>query len=176
MPSPRKLAPAHSPSASSALPQLHPSTDDLARGAAERQPRLSERLIAACLHLLVTLVFIGPFLTFIVWVWNRRRSPFIAYHARQAVLWQSLMNICVFLLLGLFLVIAFTSFGDLIVNNARNDGALARLFGSFLGLYALAIVALLFFWLSAAVGAIGALLGKRFRYPLVNSSWYPAMR
>lgn len=136
---------------------------------AERPARLDERVTAAIAHLLVLFLLPGSLVAWMIWMVNRRRSPFIAYHARQAVLWQTLSNIVFTILLIIAFAALFTSFGTLVNDgNTRDDTSIPVLISSFFGIFALIVVAELYFWLTAFVGAFAALLGRRHRYPIVN--------
>jgi uncharacterized Tic20 family protein len=162
-PLPTQMALPSQPSAALPSTALAPNTP------VERPPRIDERLVAATAHLLVLFLLPGSLVAWLIWVINRRRSPFIAYHARQAVLWQSLSNIVFTLLLIIAFATIFTSLGNA-VNDAhsRDDISVPVLISSFLGIFALIVVSELYFWITAFVGAVAALLGKRHRYPIVN--------
>lgn len=165
------------------LPSRYPQAVQLARPPqasiavasaprAERPPRLDERIVAAFAHLLVLFLLPGSLVAWMIWLINRRRSPFIAYHARQAVLWQSLSNVVFTVLLIIAFAAMFTSVGTLFTDastaNTQDETSIPVLISSFLGIFALIIVSELYFWITAFVGAFAALFGKRHRYPLVN--------
>ncbi len=157
---PRQAPIATAPSPLSVAPALDP---------AERPPRLDERVVAAIAHLLVLFLLPGSFVAWVIWMLNRRRSPFIAYHARQAVRWQALSNVVFTILLIIAFATIFTSFGTAITDrNTHDDTSIPVLISSFLGIFALIVVSELYFWLTAFVGAFAALFGKRHRYPIVN--------
>lgn len=149
-----------------------PSPLVVASAPAERPPRLDERIVAAIAHLLVLFLLPGSLVAWVIWMLNRRRSPFIAYHARQAVLWQTLSNVIFTILLIIAFAAIFTSLGTAVNDaNARNthdDTSIPVLISSFLGIFALIVISELYFWITAFVGAFAALLGKRHRYPIVN--------
>ncbi|MGZ3585321.1 MAG: DUF4870 domain-containing protein [Ktedonobacterales bacterium] len=135
----------------------------------ERPPRIDERVAAAVAHLLVLFLLPGSLVAWMIWVLNRRRSPFIAYHARQAVLWQTLSNVVFTILLIIAFATIFTSLGTAINDaNTHDDTSIPVLISSFFGVFALIVVSELYFWITAFVGAFAALLGKRHRYPIVN--------
>jgi uncharacterized Tic20 family protein len=135
----------------------------------ERPPRIDERVAAAIAHLLVLFLLPGSFVAWMIWMLNRRRSPFIAYHARQAVLWQTLSNVVFTILLIIAFATIFTSLGTAINDaNTHDDTSIPVLISSFFGVFALIVVSELYFWITAFVGAFAALLGKRHRYPIVN--------
>ncbi len=123
-----------------------------------RPPHVLERLLAAIAHLLMLLSVPGLIVATLIWLSQRRRSPFIAMQARSAVLWQLLCN-----------VFALTSLGGAVSSSGTSgESAVTRLVGSLLGLYVLLVLAVLFFGASAILGAIFALFGKTFHYPLIG--------
>src|SRR5579859_1888315 len=71
----------------------------------EGPPAFSERLLAAVAHLLLLLSLPGLLAATAICFIYRRRSSFVSHQARQAVLWQVLSNIVLFLLLGLLFFI-----------------------------------------------------------------------
>lgn len=165
-PQPGRLAVPHQVSIATA-----PSSRSVASvlAPAERSPRLDERVVAAIAHLLVLFLLPGSLVAWMIWMLNRRRSPFIAYHARQAVLWQSLSNVVFTILLIIAFAAIFTSFGTALNDaNTPDDISIPVLISSFFGIFALIVVSELSFWIAAFVGAFAALLGKRHRYPIVN--------
>jgi uncharacterized Tic20 family protein len=110
----------------------------------------------------------GLALALIIWLTQRRRSAYVATQAKDAVLWQLLSNAIFILLLGVLLVIATVSLGGAVSNTHQSGGAVTELVGSLLGIYVVLVVAALFFGLSAILGALFALLGLTFHYPLVG--------
>jgi uncharacterized Tic20 family protein len=134
-----------------------------------RPPHVLERLLAAIAHLLMLLSVPGLMVATLIWLSQRRRSPFVAMQARDAVLWQLLCNVLLVLFAGVLLVIALTSLGGAVTSSgASGESAVTRLVGSLLGLYVLLVLAALFFGASAILGAIFALFGKTFHYPLIG--------
>ncbi len=134
-----------------------------------RPAYMLERLLAAIAHLLMLLSVPGLIVATLIWLSQRRRSPFVAMQARSAVLWQVLCNVLLVLFAGVLLVIALTSLGGAVTSSgASSESAVTRLVGSLLGLYVLLVLAALFFGASAILGAIFALFGKTFHYPLIG--------
>ena len=76
------------------------------------QLTLLDRLIAASAHLAILLSLPGLIYAAVLWLTLRRRSPFISWHARQGLLWQSATTIALLLLLLVLFLVAFFSFGD----------------------------------------------------------------
>lgn len=136
---------------------------------APRSPRLLERMLAAVSHLLMLLSIPGLVVAALIWVTQRRHSPYVAAHARAAVVWQVVSNAVFMLLLGVLLLIAVTSLGGAVTSQGTSgEGAVTRLVGSLLGLYVVLVAAALFFGISALLGALFALFGRTFHYPLVG--------
>jgi uncharacterized Tic20 family protein len=134
------------------------------------RPRLSlfQRIVAASAHLAILLSIPGLVYAAILWLTLRRRAPFISAHARQGLLWQSLTNISLLVALAVLFVVALASFGGTI-NTAGNAGKdITLLFGSLLGLFVALIVGMTVAIGAALVGAVAALAGRLFQYPIVN--------
>lgn len=134
-----------------------------------RKPRLGERVLAACAHL-ATLVSIPGLLVAIgIWLVNRKRSPFIAQQARQAVVWQILTNILIVILVVLLIGSAIHELGGTLnTKGSAGQADLLKLLGSLIGLYVVLLGALILFWASAILGALSALFGRAFYYPLIG--------
>jgi uncharacterized Tic20 family protein len=130
---------------------------------------LLDRLVAASAHLAILLSVPGLIYAAILWLTLRHRAPFISAHARQGLLWQGLTNVMLILALIVLFVVAFFSFGSTINTSGTNAGtSLIGLFGSLLGLFVVLIIGLSVAVGAALVGAVSALVGRLFRYPIVN--------
>jgi uncharacterized Tic20 family protein len=150
-----------------AVSPLSPSS--LSYGAWPSQLTLLDRLVAASAHLAILLSVPGLIYAAILWLTLRRRAPFISAHARQGLLWQSLTNVMLILSLLVLFVVAVFSFGGTINTTGTNaSSSLIGLFGSLLGLFVVLIVGLTVAVGAALIGAVSALVGRLFRYPIVN--------
>jgi uncharacterized Tic20 family protein len=130
---------------------------------------LLDRLVAASAHLAILFSIPGMIYAAILWVVMRRQSPFVSEHARQGVLWQILTNIMLVIALLVLFIIALVSFGGTLNGAGDNAGKdLVTLFGSFLGLFVVLIIGVTVSLGAALVGAISALMGRLFRYPIIN--------
>ena len=130
---------------------------------------LLDRLVAASAHLAILFSIPGMIYAAILWVAMRRQSPFVSEHARQGVLWQILTNIMLVIALLVLFIIALVSFGGTINGAGGNAGKdLVTLFGSFLGLFVVLIIGVTISLGAALLGAISALMGRLFRYPIIN--------
>lgn len=135
----------------------------------ERPPRLAERLLAAVAHLATLLSVPGTVLALAIWLTQRRRSPYVSHQARQAVLWQILANVVLAILILLLMGVALSQFGAAVgTKSGSTQGDITRLFGSLIGLYVVLFAALIYFCVSAVLGAFFALLGRNFHYPLMG--------
>jgi uncharacterized Tic20 family protein len=130
---------------------------------------LFERLFAASAHLAILFSIPGLIYAAILWLIMRHESPFVSQHARQGVLWQILTNIMLAVALLVLFIIAVVSFGGTVGDTSGNAGKdLAALFGSFLGLFVVLIIGVTISVGAALIGAISALMGRLFRYPIIN--------
>ncbi|MGO8949546.1 MAG: DUF4870 domain-containing protein [Ktedonobacterales bacterium] len=141
----------------------------LSYGYDPRRLTLLDRLIAASAHLAILLSVPGMVYAAFLWLALRRRAPFIARHAREGVLWQVVTNIALVLSLVVLFLVAFFSFGTTLNASGSNAGeSVVGLFGSLLGLFVVLILGLTVAVGAAVIGAIYALAGRPFRYPLFN--------
>ncbi|MGH2515055.1 MAG: DUF4870 domain-containing protein [Ktedonobacterales bacterium] len=136
---------------------------------AVRKPNAGERVLAACAHLATLLSIPGLIVALAIWLVNRKRSPYIAQQARQAVLWQILANALLLLLVVLLVGSAIHELGGTInTKGSAGQADMVKLLGSLVGLYVVLLGALICCWASAILGAILSLLGRSFHYPLVG--------
>lgn len=134
-----------------------------------RGPKLGERVLAACAHLVTLLSVPGLFIALAIWLVNRKRSTYVSAQARQAVIWQILTNVVLLLLVALLIGTAIHEFGGAVTTRgAVGQADMMKLLGSLVGLYVVLLAALICFWVSAILGALAALLGRRFHYPLIG--------
>ncbi len=142
---------------------------DMPYGYDPRQLTLLDRLAAASAHLAILLSLPGLIYAAVLWFTLRRRAPFISRHARQAVLWQIATNIALLFLLLLLFVIALLSFGTTLGSSGSiASTGIVGLFGSLLGFFVALILGLAVAVGAAIIGAIYALAGRPFRYPIFN--------
>ncbi|MGE5073497.1 MAG: DUF4870 domain-containing protein [Anaerolineae bacterium] len=135
-------------------------------GQAKEVSSTDDRIWAALAHASAFLMFVGPLVALIMWVMNRRKSPYVAFQSLQVMLYQTIFFwawfsiIPLVMIILLFVWIALTA--PLMSRNA-NPAALmavpefdmmAVMFGSFL-VYGLIGVA----------GAVACLMGRDFKYP-----------
>lgn len=128
-----------------------------------------ERLMAALSHGSVILSFFGPIVPALVWTFQRRKSPYVAFHALQAIgyqmltFWVGMAAYLLVALLGAVLVIPLIA----LAGNGASDfemtpfavqGSMFLFMFVFMGAYLLFGIA----------GAVLCLLGKDFKYPILG--------
>lgn len=134
-----------------------------------RKPRIGERVLAACAHLATLVSIPGLLVALGIWLVNRKRSPFVAQQARQAVIWQILSNILLLVLVVLLVGTAIHELGGTLSSKGSAGQAdIMKLLGSLVGLYVVLLGALICCWVSAILGALAALRGRSFHYPIVG--------
>lgn len=134
----------------------------------QRPPTRSERVFAAVAHLLTIFSIPGMLVATVIWFTQRRRSRYVAMQARQAVLWQTLGHLTVFLAIGLLLLTAILALGDANATGFVGQVAGGSMIGSVIGLFIIPIGATIFFFISSIIGAIASLLGRRYTYPFIG--------
>jgi uncharacterized Tic20 family protein len=103
-----------------------------------------------------------------IWLTQRRRSRYVAMQARQAVLWQTVGHIVVFLSVALLLLTAILAVGGSDAKGLQGQIAGGSMVGSVIGLFLIPIGATVFFFSSSIIGAIASLLGKKYTYPFIG--------
>ena len=132
------------------------------------RPSWVERILAAIAHLLTIFSIPGMLLATGIWLTQRRRSRYVAMQARQAVLWQTLGHIIVFLSMALLLLTMILAVGDSDARGLQGEIAGGSMVGSVIGLFLIPIGATVFFFSSSIIGAIASLLGKKYTYPFIG--------
>ena len=127
-----------------------------------------ERILAAIAHFVTIFSIPGMLLAMTIWLTQRRRSRYVAMQARQAVLWQTLGHIIVFLSVALLLLTAILAIGGSDAKGVQGEIAGSSLVGSAIGLFLIPIGATVFFFTSSLVGALATLLGKKYTYPFIG--------
>ncbi len=127
-----------------------------------------ERLLAALAHGSVIFSFFGPIVPALVWAFQRRKSPYVAFHALQAIGYQMLtfwvgmaaylLFILAFMLVAIPLMGLAASNSDFEVTPFILQGFMMFFLFGFMGLY----------MLFGIVGAVLCLLDKDFKYPILG--------
>ena len=138
-------------------------------GSLARKPNIGERVLAACAHLATLVSIPGLLVALAIWLINRRRSAYVAQQARQAVVWQIISNALLLVAVVLLIGTALHEFGGTLSTQGSGGQAdMVKLLGSLVGLYVVLLGALIIFWISAILGALSALRGRGFRYPIIG--------
>jgi uncharacterized Tic20 family protein len=127
-----------------------------------------ERLLAALAHGSVILSFFGPIVPALVWTFQRRKSPYVAFHALQAVGYQMLtfwVGMAAYLLFVLLFMLVAIPLMGLAASHSRFamtpfvlQGSMFLFAFGFMGIYAL----------FGILGAVFSLLDKDFKYPILG--------
>jgi uncharacterized Tic20 family protein len=134
-------------------------------------PTQEERTWAALAHASILLFGFGSIAALLIWIAQRKKSAYVAFHALQALLYQTL-EMVLFIFFGL--VAGIFSFGLTILVAVLNRSNLGE--NSFLLVFAAEFIPLLIFlffaavyvaW--AAVMAVLCLTGRSPRYPWIGS-------
>lgn len=108
-----------------------------------------ERVLGGAAHLSCLLGAPGFLIAFVIYVWQRGRSYFVAHNARQAIGFQ----LAVFLARMLLSILGVGSWG--MMHGLSLAGAVTMAA-----------------WVLAAVAAVHAFLGRFYRYPVIGD-WIP---
>jgi uncharacterized Tic20 family protein len=108
------------------------------------------------------------FLAMMIWFTQRRRSRYVAMQARQAVLWQTLGHIVVFLVIGLLVITVILAVGGSDAEGIVGAIAGGSMVGSVILLFLIPVGATIFFFTSSIIGAIASLFGRHYTYPLIG--------
>lgn len=123
-------------------------------------PPFAQRLLAAGAHLLMLASLPGIVLTCAIWL-TCRRAPFVAQHARRALVAEVLAHLVLGVVVTGLFGSALTFMGTVLSNHAgAGQFSLYAVLGALGGLTLLPLVALLGFVLLALSGAVRALRGQ----------------
>ncbi len=132
------------------------------------RPTGMERTLAAIAHFATIFSIPGILLAMAIWLTQRRRSRYVAMQARQAVLWQTLGHVVVFLAIALLLLTTILAVGGADATGLAGQVAGGSMVGSVIGLFLIPLGATVFFFGSSIVGAFASILGKKYTYPLIG--------
>lgn len=127
-----------------------------------------ERILAAVAHLMTMFSLPGMLLATVIWFTHRRRSRYVAMQARQAVLWQTLGHIVIFLAIVLLLLTVILAVGGSEASGLPGQIAGSSMVGAVIGLFLIPVGATIFFFSSSIVGAVASLMGKKYTYPFIG--------
>ncbi|MFZ5857892.1 MAG: DUF4870 domain-containing protein [Chloroflexota bacterium] len=128
-----------------------------------------ERLLAALAHGSVILSFFGPIVPALVWTFQRHKSPYVAFHALQAVGYQMLtfwVGMTAYLVFMLLFTLAFIPLMALAELGNSNSELTPLIFNGVIFLFMFGFMGV--YTLFGIVGAVFSLLGKDFKYPILG--------
>jgi len=132
-------------------------------------PASDERLWAALAHGSVILSFFGPLAPVLIWVFQRRKSPYAAFHALQAMGYQMLTFWVGMTAYLLFIIVMIFVMFPVLAAVARGSDSFMEMF-AFEGSFVLSLFGFLaIYFLVGIVGAILSLMGRDFKIPLLGT-------
>jgi uncharacterized Tic20 family protein len=127
-----------------------------------------EKVMAALVHGSVIMSFFGPVIPVIIWSTQRKKSKFVAFHALQAMGYQSLTFwlwiIASLLIFPLVFILIFVSAA--FAADSSNPGMTPFLFQFIIFAFIFGFMGI--FFLTGIAGAVMCLMGHDFRYPLMG--------
>jgi uncharacterized Tic20 family protein len=136
----------------------------------EYKPTSEERIWAALSHASAILFGMGLVIPIIAWVDQRKKSKYVAYHALQALGYQTIVYTVWFLVYLLLMILGILAWIPISIN--MNAGAVDP--SSSTGIAGLVIILLLLFGsfllyaLLPVIAVITTAMGKDFRYPILG--------
>ena len=129
-----------------------------------------DKIWAALSHGSVVLLFIGPVVPLIMWTLQRKKSPYTAFQALQAMIYQSLVFWLWITVIPLMMIVALLIALAVMVAARPDSGAqpfaiLAMQFAMFGTMFG----SVLLFMAVGIAGAVASLMGRDFRYPFFGS-------
>lgn len=129
-----------------------------------------DRIWAALAHGSVVLSFVGPVVPLIMWIMQRKKSPYATFQALQAMVYQSLffwLWITVVPLLMIIIVVVATM--ALAAADPRAASQPLVALGMQLVIFGVVIGSMLLYMATGVIGAIACLMGREFRYPFFGA-------
>lgn len=131
-------------------------------------PSQDERLMAALSHAAIILSWIGLFIPVIIWVTQKDKSRYVAIQALQALVFQLLRMVALFIGLGCYMATLFsTVFMTATSTSSRYGGPPTAMLIPLATLCVLGVFGA-FFFIYAVVGVVMTIQGKDFRYVLIG--------
>lgn len=136
-------------------------------------PTQDERTLACITHLTVFVSSIGLLVAIGLWIYlhSRRTYPYGAFQAGQAVLYQLIVMILIFLAIGLVMMFFFGAFGlSMAAGSAGGEAAFGVVMVmSIMVFMALVVILTLAFYIYAIFAAVRSYQARPFRIPVVAS-------
>ncbi len=130
----------------------------------------NERLLAALAHGSVILSFFGALVPALIWSFQRRKSPYVAFHALQAagyqmfVFWVGMAAYLVFFIVIFFLIILFSG----ATVDQGGSPSPTMMLGMQASMYALLFGFMGIYFLIGIIGAVLCMMDKDFKYPILG--------
>lgn len=131
-------------------------------------PTSDEKVLAALAHASVLLSFFGPVGPALIWVFQRKKSKYVRFHALQAMGYQSFSfwawMIGLFVMVGVMMLVVILGTA---LETARSDMPafpflIQPIF--FMGIFGLWGI----FFLVGIIGAVFCMMNREFRYPIIG--------
>lgn len=127
-----------------------------------------ERLMAGLAHGSILLPMWGLILSGLIFVTQREKSEYVRQQAAQAVGWQTALIVTFIAGMGCYMVTFFGIIGGLILTEGAATGGPPPAFFLGFGVMGLIMLAMFAFMVIGIFGAVRAIQGRAFRYPLVG--------
>ena len=125
-----------------------------------------DKIWAALAHGSAVLFFIGPVVPLIMWLMQRKKSPYAAFQALQAMLYQSL-GFWVWILFVPVIIVVVLSVAMVLITvmSPRSENLSLAVLGMQLAIFGGVIGSMLLYMAIGVIGAVASLMGRDFRYP-----------
>src|SRR5512143_3111509 len=137
---------------------------------AEAASLSDEKIWAALSHASAVLVFFGPVVPLILWGTQRKKSPYVAFHALQAMLYQALFFWVWMLIIPIIIVVVMViAIAVMVTSNPRAAEQPFAILGMQLAMFGVMFGSILLYMAVGVIGAVACLMGRDFRYPVLGS-------
>lgn len=154
---------------------IQSETPPLATEATAPRPTQDERITAALAHIGIVLPLTGLLLPIFIWLTQKEKSAFVRFQALQALAWHLALLGCYFLGFGCYICSFFATFvliavlGATTTSHGAESSPLVGIpillpFLVIMFLFAMSFIVII----SGIVGAVLALQGKDFRFPIIG--------
>jgi uncharacterized Tic20 family protein len=136
-------------------------------------PTRDERVMAAIPHILSLALFMGPIVSVFIWVTQKEKSQYAAFHSLQAFVYQISMILAWFLGIGCYMISFFANMiFMLFMSSTESANSPDALFGLTFIIPLLVFGAILLcelvFIVYGIIGAVMVFQGKPFRYVIIG--------
>lgn len=129
-----------------------------------------DRIWAALAHASALLAFLGPLAAVILWLTQRKRSTYAAFHALQAMIYQSawFWLYLTVIPLGAAVLVMGWIFGAALLEPSTTDSFLTAIVPQII-IWVMVLGSWVVYALIAILAAVLCLMGRDFRYPLLGN-------